>query len=152
MSNQRVDDGAFIKVSWPLVIVGIIIPVVAGYFLAALISTDGTKTTLGSMIEKFNVISANPTDLIFNKYTLPLILICIVAYFLIVIVIGCSNKPTRYGEEQGSSHLISPFIVNKELADFNNSIADEHNIVVYRQEQIGWLRKCIAKFKFRNAD
>ena len=69
-----------------------------------------------------------------------------------VLVIACMHKQTRYGEEQGSSHLISPYRVSKVLADHNNSIDDPKNIVIYKAKKLNFFQKTYYKWKYRKAD
>lgn len=74
----------------------------------------------------------------------------LIIYAFIVIVAACMHKPTRYGEEQGSSRWESPSRVNKILADLNYSPDDENNIVVYKNKKPNKIKNIYLKWKYRN--
>lgn len=145
------NNDSFFSINVPLTIICLILPIAAGYYLAALISTT-EPNSLGTIIERGNMIVNNPLGWYFNKFTIPLIFFSLFVYGLIVLIVGCMHKPTRYGEEQGSSHLMSPFKVSKALSDQHNSIDDPMNIVIYKQKKPGFLKSLIFKWKYRNAE
>ncbi len=60
------------------------------------------------------------------------------------------HKPTRYGEEQGSSKWENPSRVNKILADQNRSPDDENNVVVYKNKKPNKIKNMYLKWKYRN--
>lgn len=145
------NNDSFFNINVPLTIICLVLPIAAGYYLAALLSTTESNS-IETLIERGNIIVNNPLGWYFNKLTIPMILLSLVVYGITVIVIGCMHKPTRYGEEQGSSHLESPFRVSKELADHHNSIDDPMNIVIYKHKKPGFFKSLIYKWKYRNAN
>jgi hypothetical protein len=145
------NNDSFFNINVPLTIICLVLPIAAGYYLAALLSTS-EPNSIETLLQRGNIIVNNPLGWYFNKLTIPMILFSLVVYGVTVIVIGCMHKPTRYGEEHGSSHFISPFQVSKELADNHNSIEDPMNIVVYKYKKLRFFKSLIYKWKYRKAD
>lgn len=142
---------SFLNINVPMALIFLILPIAAGYYLAALFSVS-EPNNIYTVIERCNIIIDKPFAWYFNLFTIPAILFMILLYTMFVLVIACMHKQTRYGEEQGSSHLISPYRVNKVLADHNNSIDEPENIVVYKTKKLNFLKKTYYKWKYRKAD
>jgi hypothetical protein len=145
------NDDSFFNINIPMALIFLILPIAAGYYLAALFSVN-EPNDIYTVIERCKIIIDKPLDWYFNLFTIPAILFMILLYAMTVLVIACMHKQTRYGEEQGSSHLISPYRVSKVLADHNNSIDDPKNIVIYKAKKLNFFQKTYYKWKYRKAD
>lgn len=145
------NDDSFFNINIPMALIFLILPIAAGYYLAALFSIN-EPNDINTIIERCKIIIDKPLGWYFNMLTIPVILFMILLYAMAVLVIACMHKQTRYGEEQGSSHLISPYRVSKVLADHNNSIDDPKNIVIYKAKKLNFFQKTYYKWKYRKAD
>ncbi len=145
------NDDSFFNINIPMALIFLILPIAAGYYLAALFSIN-EPNDIYTVIERCKIIIDKPLGWYFNLLTIPAILFMILLYAMTVLVIACMHKQTRYGEEQGSSHLISPYRVSKVLADHNNSIDDPKNIVIYKVKKPNFFQKTYYKWKYRKAD
>lgn len=145
------NDDSFFNINIPMALIFLILPIAAGYYLAALFSIN-EPNDINTIIERCKIIIDKPLGWYFNMLTIPVILFMILLYAMTVLVIACMHKQTRYGEEQGSSHLISPYRVSKVLADHNNSIDDPKNIVIYKAKKLNFFQKTYYKWKYRKAD
>lgn len=145
------NDDSFFNINIPMALIFLILPIAAGYYLAALFSIK-EPNDINTIIERCKIIIDKPLGWYFNMLTIPVILFMILLYAMTVLVIACMHKQTRYGEEQGSSHLISPYRVSKVLADHNNSIDDPKNTVVYKAKKPNFFQKTYYKWKYRKVD
>lgn len=145
------NDDSFFNINIPMALIFLILPIAAGYYLAALFSIN-EPNDINTIIERCKIIIDKPLGWYFNMLTIPVILFLILLYAMTVLVVACMHKQTRYGEEQGSSHLISPYRVSKVLADHNNSIDDPKNIVIYKAKKLNFFQKTYYKWKYRKAD
>ncbi len=143
------NNSSFIKINKPMTIIFLPVPIIIGYYFAAILSTT-QKNTIYTMISLAKEVYHNPFQWYFNKYTILFIVINLILYAFIVLIAACMHKPTRYGEEQGSSKWESPSRVNKILADLNRSPDDENNIVVYKIKKPNKIKKIYLKWKYRN--
>jgi len=151
MSNG---SGSFIKINKPMAVAFLPVPVLIGYYFAAILSTT-EKNTIYTMINLAKEVYNDPFKWYFNRYTIIFIVLNLIIYTFAVIVAACMHKTTRYGEEQGSAKLESPFRVNKALADLNNSPEDEMNIVVYRtkrNKKPNKIKSMWLKWRYKDAD
>jgi hypothetical protein len=155
--RMKQDDYSFFRVNVPLTVICTIIPVVLGYYAAALFVTT-EKNTIYTIIEQFNIVYNNPLPphWYFNVYTIPLIVFNLLVYACAVVVIGAMYRPHRYGEEQGSARFESAARVTKQLADLNNDVEDVKNIVVIRKKKENFfvekIRNIVYRIKYRNAE
>lgn len=145
------NDDTFFDINIPLVLIFSILPIAAGYYLAAIFSMN-EPNDIYTVIDRCKVIIDKPLGWYFSVLTIPAIIFMIIAYMIAVLVIACMHKQTRYGEEQGSSYLIAPDRVNRVLADRNNSVDDPMNIVVYKEKKTNFFVGIFYKIKYRNAD
>lgn len=127
---------------------------IIGYYLSAFLVTD-QKNTVYTILDRYNVISTNPLKNYWNKYSLLLIVFVWLIYFIVVMYCICGNKPTRNGEENGSSKWENPVKVCKYLADNHNGKTDPLNIIVIKKHKNIFCeiaRNLFYKFKYRKAN
>ena len=137
-------------------ILGLIASGILGYYLSALLITDG-QNSVYTIIERFNMVKENPLRNYWNKYSILVILFVLIFYFVFVLYVLFGQKARRPGEEQGSSRWENPERITRLLSNRSNSITDPYNIVVIKEKKllssfIKPLKNVFYKIIYRKAD
>ena len=86
------NDDSFFNINIPMALIFLILPIAAGYYLAALFSVN-EPNDIYTVIERCKIIIDKPLDWYFNLLTIPVILFMILLYAMTVLVIACMHKP-----------------------------------------------------------
>lgn len=130
----------------------------AGYYLSAIIPSAAASGEISMITDNFNMVAADPFHNYWNGYSLMYIIGCLLIYGCFVLYYIAGKKPTRNGEEQGSSKWENPKKVTKKLADHNNKPGAEGNIVVIIKSKnpifkfFGLFKNVYYKIRFYKAD
>lgn len=140
-----------------LLICGVLVGAV-GYYLSAIIPSAAAFGKISMLAENFNRITAAPFQNYWNSYSMMYIIGCLLIYGCFVLYYIVGKKPTRNGEEQGSSKWENPKKITKKLADHNNKPGAEGNIVVITKSKnpifkfFEIFRNVYYKMRFYKAD
>lgn len=138
-----------------LLILGFIASCLLGYYISALLITDG-KNTIYTMMDQFKIVKANPFANYWNKYSLIVIIFVLLFYFVISLVVIFGEKARRPGEEQGSSRWESAQRITRMLSDRSTDKTDPFNVIVFKEKKLPFIvrffRNIFYKIKSRKAD
>lgn len=123
----------FRKIKWPYVLSLLTFALAAGYYAAAGASPDGTIFT---WYRNMQPVLQEPFRNYWNEYSLTGIVAALCIYSLWFLYYLVSAKNYMKGKEFGTANFGEASGLNKKLADMNNSVKDEKNIVVERKRLI----------------
>lgn len=123
----------FRKIKWPYVLSLLTFALVAGYYAAAGASPDGTIFT---WYRNMQPVLQEPFRNYWNEYSLTGIVAALCIYSLWFLYYLVSAKNYMKGKEFGTANFGEASGLNKKLADMNNSVKDEKNIVVEKKRLI----------------
>lgn len=145
------------KLKWILIVLGFFFSMGAGYYISALF-VEGEKNTIFTISERYYYVLEHPFENYFSKFTIIFVMMAVIAYFIAVLML-LFQKPTRPGQEQGSSEWENPVRITKLLADNSKSSEDIENVIVYKKRDIFLVSYIFRKIrnvwmaiKYRKAD
>jgi len=116
------------KVSWVLILSGMLFSLAVGYYIAAGMEPGFLIFDWADKLQY--VVMQNPFENYWNQYSAVCMGIALFCYLLALMYYLTSAKNYMRGKEYGTAQFIEAELLNKELADLSTDINDEKNIVL----------------------
>lgn len=116
------------KVNWVVAVFLFIVSLLAGYYMAA--GMEQGFLIYDWITKMQNVVLQQPFQNYWNTYSIPCMVLAGFCYLFGFLYYLTTGKNYMKGREFGTAKFISPEKLNKELANQDNDIEDEHNIVL----------------------
>ena len=127
----------FRKVSWGLILLGLIFSIAGGYYVAAGMEPGFLIFDWADKLR--NEVMHNPMENYWNQYSVACIGGALFVFLVAFMYYLTTAKNYMRGKEFGTAQFIEAKELNKELANLSTDIYDEKNIVLSCEKK--WFKK-----------